>query len=487
MGYTLEIDGVVAAPMRLGSVGKPVSGTRNQNLSDSLSFSTKTVTTGTLSPPYQVGDLVELTESTTGDKIFSGFIRRLAKTEVTDSPTTEYMIVYSYDCVDHSAVPQRRVINEAWDNTAFEDIIAGINTNWLDGEGITVNNVAAGPIITRAAFSWRTVARAFDDLAEQVGYSWWIDQDKDLHFVPRGTDLASIAFTPTNRPFIKLGVTESLQQYSNVVVQQGGIALTTTQTESLIGDGVRRVFSLSYPVGEKPTSIVAAGITILSSEIGILELETGKKWYYNAGNAELTQDETETVLTAPEELVVQYKGQYRVVTQAENTLQIAARAAVSSGTSGRYETVLIDQSLDSLQLAADKASGYIRKFGLVPESINFTTFNQTLRPGQLLSIELPELGVNGDYLIDEVTFRDRGDDTFVWSVTALSGESLGGWVAFWRRLTQPTKLLIGDDFIIDLQQLTTVLTLALAETATEQATVYHTWDVTHYGLAEVSP
>ena len=487
MGYILLVDGDTVAPMRPGSAGIPIAGMRQQNGSGTLTFSLKQKTSGTLVPPYQTGDSVVLTETTTGDKLFGGFIRRRRIKEVTDDPENTYTVVTTYWCVDHSGVTRRRVMNEAFDNTAFETVVANIVTGWLDGEGITVVNVAAGPTITRVVFSNRKVADAFDELAEMVGYAWYIDEDKDLHFVPRGTNISSISFTPTSRDFIKLEVGESLEKYANVVTQQGGLGLTITQTETLVGDGVRRIFNVAYPVGKKPTSIIANSITIAAGDIGIRGLDTGKKWYWQLGSTELQQDETETVLSSPQEVEIQYQGQFRIITRAENTVEIAARAAVSSGTSGRYEVVQTDTSIDDLTLAADKASGYLRRFGVVPQEITFSTFNQTLRAGQLISVELPELGLNDDFLIDTISFSDRGDDTFVFSVTALSGESLGGWIAFWRRLTRPDKLIIGDDFLIDLVQLTSNVQLTLTESASEQATVFHTWGVTKWGLSEVAP
>ncbi len=467
MGYTITIDGVEVAQMRPESVGGGISGTKTQNGSDTLLVPVKLKTTGTVVPPHQTGDPVVLTEDTTGLKLFGGFINQLVKREVTNDPDGTYLIVFTYSCVDHSARLRRRLMNEAFVNTAFETIVTNINTNWLNDENFTVVNVATGPTIVRAPFSWRYVADVFDELAEIVGYSWWIDEDKDIHFVPRGTDTADFSITASQRNVISISSTESLAQYSNVVVQIGGNSLSNTLTETLIGDGTRRVFNVALRVGEKPSSIVAAGITINANEIGINGLDTGKKWYWQKGNNELEQDGTETELSDAQTLVVQYKGQLPVITRAEDAGQIAARAAVSTGTSGRYEKLLVDRSLDDLNIASDKARGYLRRFGVVPELIKFRTRKQTCRPGQLINIVLPELAVSGDYLIDEITYTDFGDDTLIFTVTALSGESLGGWQAFWRRLHREDKLILGDDFITHLEAITETIEVTLTETATE--------------------
>lgn len=486
MGYTLTVDGVTVAPMRPGSVGSPIAGSKSQNGSDTLSFSLKQKTSGAAVPPFQSGDPVVLTEDSTGLKLFGGFVRKLGRTEVTDDPEGTFLITHTYHCVDHSAVARRRLVNHAWVNTAFETIVSEMVAAWLGGEGITVVNVAAGPTIVRAPFSWRPVADAFDELAEMVGYSWWIDEDKDLHFVPRGTDTASLSFSSTSRDFIKMNFAESLEEYVNQVVQIGGLSLTDTLTETLIGDGTRKVFNVAFTVGKKPISIVAGGITILADEIGINGLDTGKKWYWQKGNAEFEQDETETILTDAQTLVIQYVGQFPVITQAEDTVEIVARAAASPGTSGRYEKLLVDASLDDIDIATEKALGYLRKYGEIPETIKFSTRNQTLRPGQLMSIVLPELDIDGDYLVDTISYRDFGDDTFVYSVTVLSGESFGGWQAFWRRLVREENLILGDDFVVDLIQLNTTVEVVLTETAIEDLFPLHTVDITTWGLASVA-
>jgi len=359
-------------------------------------------------------------------------------------------------------------------------------TNHLDGEGITVANVATGPTIDRAPFSFRPVSQAFDELAEQIGYSWWIDEDKDLHFVPRGTDVASLSFTPTSRDFIRLSKKRTLEKYYNTVTQIGGTSSTNTLTETLIGDGTRRVFNVAFKVDSKPSSIVAAGVTILASEIGIKGLDTGKKWYWGRGDAEIEQDSSETVLSNVETVVIQYKGQFPVIAIAVDNPEIATRAAASAGTSGRYETVLVDRSLDDLSIAVDKAIGYLRRFGTVPEEIKFTTRNQTLRPGQLMSIELPELAINGQYLIDSINYSDFGDDTFIYSVVALSGESLGGWQAFWKRLTKPDNLLLGDSFIMEVVSLPTTCEQVITATVTEDLNPLWTFDVSSFNFASIA-
>lgn len=463
MSYSVTIDSVDVSPIK-GSVTLDWA----QNGTAALTFAILVQDTGTISAPVQIGDAVTLVDDSVSETIFAGFVRETLATEITNHPTGTYTVSYRITAADYSGLLQRRLVNAVYTNDTFEDIVADIVTNYLDGEGITTTNVVAGPTITKAIFSWRTVADAFNELSDQTGYAWWIDSAKDLHFEPRGTSVASLSFSNASRPFTRLVVRESADQYTNAVTVWGGRGVTSTLTETMVGDGTRRVFNVAYPVAEKPSGITAAGGAIAAGDIGIRGLDTGKKWYWSKGSTEIEQDALETVLSSVQTLVVQYKGLYRIVVQAANAVEIAARAAASAGTSGRWERLETDASIEDTTLAADKAAGLLRRFGTIPKMVDFTTDNHTCRPGQVMTITLPELGLSGDFLIDRIRAYDRGDDVLRYDVTALSGETLGGWQSWWRRFIRRDRLdAVGDEFVIDLEAITETLTLTPTEAATE--------------------
>lgn len=83
---------------------------------------------------------------------------------------------------DFNLIADRRVVAAEYENTAFEDIVADIVTNYLTGEGITVTGVESGADIAKVVFNYVPVTAAFNKLSEITGKAWFIDEDKDLNF-----------------------------------------------------------------------------------------------------------------------------------------------------------------------------------------------------------------------------------------------------------------------------------------------------------------
>jgi len=481
MPYSLTVDGSSVSPRNL-------SGSQTQAGTGTLSFSLVETGTGTFTTNIDVGDPVILTDADTSDKLFGGFVSEVVMSEISNNPDGTYTIDQSVRCVDFTGLARRRLVNEVWTGQTLNTILTEMVANYMDGEGVTTTNIpATGPTVASAIFSWRFVADALDELAEQLNYSWWIDADKDLNFVRRTDNAAPISIDSTSRNFISLTKKENTNKFSNLVVLRGGKALTSTLTETLVGDGTRRVFSVAYPVGQKPSSIIAAGVTIAAGDIGIRGLDENKKWYYNKDSHEISQADTETVLSASDTVEIQYKGLYRVIVQSEDAASIANRAAASVGTSGKFEKLEVDATIEDLTLASDRAQGILSRYGAaLPTTVSFTTDAQSLRAGQLLSIDLPEMNISGDYLIDSVSFSDRGDHELRYRVQGLSGESLGGWQYYWRNIARTDKIEVGDEFITKLLQSTEALSAAATGTAVAPyLSPWHTYGVTKYGFSSI--
>ncbi len=234
---------------------------------------------------------------------------------------------------------------------------------------------------------------------------------------------------------------------------------------------------MAYPLAETPTVTVDAS----SKTVGIQGIDSGKNFYWNKNSKEITQDEGDTVLTSSNELVVAYKGFFPLVLKAEDDNEIADRAATESNT-GVYEAILDDQNIDKLDLAIDKADGLLRRFATIPKKIMFTTRQAGLVQGQLLTVNMTEHNLNETMLIESVSYRyDNGGGEY--AVTALSGESFGGWVDFFRKLANA-----GRQYVVRENEVLTVLKrfkeqIEFSDSMSESSSSFSCAEV---GTAEVS-
>jgi hypothetical protein len=69
-----------------------------------------------------------------------------------------------------------------------------------------------GPAIEKLVFNYIPASQAFDDIAELVGYIWYIDYEKRLHFTPKDRNAAPFGLTETSQNWRNLKITESRER-----------------------------------------------------------------------------------------------------------------------------------------------------------------------------------------------------------------------------------------------------------------------------------
>lgn len=354
------------------------------------------------------------------------------------------LLRYHVACVDYSQLLDRHLVAAAYENQTADAIVRDIIGTWCAGEGLTTANVAAGPAISKAAFNYRTASEALTELAETVGYSWYVDYQKDVRFFPRETNIAPISIDEASTNYRNMRVQRTREQYRNRQYLRAGYAKTTDQTERFGGDGNQRTFVLAYPVAEAPT----VEVNDVAQTVGIRGLDTGKSWYWNKGSNEVSQDLSEAALTASDVLKVTYKGLYPIIVQADSASEQSARATAEGGT-GVYERV-DEIDIDDADAARARALGLLDRYGRIPKIVRFSTTEDGLRAGQLISIVRSRHDLSGQFLIDEVTMRYLGSkSSYEYQVRCLDGSSVGGWADFFRRLAAAgRKFVIRDNEVV---------------------------------------
>lgn len=379
------------------------------------------------------GDL--LTESgdalatETGDRWFGGFVDSATEALVIDGNTAT--IRYEIEAVSYDALCDRRLVAATYESPTqtLSTIVSDVVTNYLTGDGLTTANVDTGPVIDRLKFNYEPASRVFDELANITGYAWWVDENKALWFKPRSGVAAPITIDSTNAR--RVTVSRTTETYRNKQLIRAGVDLTASRTENLTGDGTRKAFTLAYPVGAAPTTITVGGV---GKTIGIRGVDTGKDWYYQIGDAVVSQDDGAAAVGAGVAIAITYQGQFPILVNAQNDAQITSQATTSN-TAGIYEAIDERPNLNDDAAASDVATGLLRRYGAIPRRLSFETDTAGLKPGQLLGATFTPHGVSGSWLVDVVNAVDRNGQDLVWSVEALDGESVGGWVEFFAALS----------------------------------------------------
>ena len=444
--------------------------------------------TGALSCPVGSEVIVTFDEV----NVFSGTI----ESTDTNFPSMDYTsdaMFMNIRCVDWNQLLDRKLVAKSFaaDGQTFGQIVRLIIDEFLADDGVVPGQIQNGGYTDRIVFQYETVNSCLSSLAEAVGYVFYIDYNKQLHFRDRIDVEAPFSLTALSPTYRSITVKQNRSQYRNRQYLRGGLEVSPNRrTEEFAGDNDTRTFTVALPVGAEPEVWVNRGSQILSPEeeeareellereeqaaeedaeqpgfnianipqrvgtgwvrqtVGLDSLESPVQWSWNVGDNTITQNSDELVLRAfnimtrlPDDDVVWnndrvriiYRPLVRVLARSQDDDEIAARQAIEGG-SGIYEAVEEDERIEDSLFARTKVEGLLTQLGHIPKTATVVTDEGGIRAGQFQTFVLPKLGLVGYFLIESFSASDRGDETLRYSYKALDGESLGGWQSFFKRL-----------------------------------------------------
>lgn len=353
-------------------------------------------------------------------RLFAGTVDYTDTTKVV-SPNPWKIIDVS--CVDYNQIFDRFFIAESFVNPLqnLREIVTFIVDGYLSEEGINVDNVDTGPLIPETkVFNFKTITQVFNELATLTNYVYYLDYHKNLFFKPRGAISNTDQLTEANILSYKVRRGRSIGPYRNRQYVRAGTAETEERTENLHGDSFRKTFNTSYEIAKEPTVTLNGG----AATIGVLGLETGtKQFYWSKGSNQIVQDDAGSLLSSIDVLAVTYVGRYPLLVVAQLDEEIEARKVVEGG-SGVYEALKTDPNLNDLDATESLANALLLVNGFIPDEIVVTTRSRGFRAGQLITVYLPDEGIDDNYLIQKVDISDVSGDPSVLQYTISLTNSL---------------------------------------------------------------
>lgn len=341
--------------------------------------------------------------------------------------------------VDNNAIASRFLVARRYEAGSLPGEIAeDIRERYLSSEGVTAGNIENGEItLGQVDFNFESVSDALNELSELVGFIWYIDHDRKLYFQARDTTSASFGYSDSSLPIRSLKRKQSRQGYRNRQYLRAGRDIQiNTNAEDFAGDGERRSFTVGLPIGEEPTVTLNGS----SQTIGVNGIAAGKNWYWQKGSNTIEQDrDLGSILETDDILRVTYRGLLAIIVQADDSTQQEERAAIEGG-SGIYEQIEDDEKLESGDFALSRASGLLNRYGAIKEIVSISTDEAPLRAGQVQTIELTREGLSGEYLIQSLSAKDRGDGEMRYSYKCVDGAQFGGWVDFFTKLARAGRV-----------------------------------------------
>ena len=433
---------------------------RAGTLSISGSLGTRTVATFSTvdHPPFattvEVGQVVEIRDET-GSLIFAGTIDSIDE-EIDPAETVRFKRVA---CVDYNQIADRHLVAYVYQpddltptlyaGDVIKDIVARFFIYGGVTEGIDTSNVEDGPEIEKFVFNYVPASQAFDDIAELTGYIWYIDYEKKLYFTPRDKYEAPIVIGGKTQNWRNMKITESRDLYRNRQIVRAGTALTDPRIDTVVAaEADQKLFEVPFPVG------TASAVTVnsVAKTLGVNGLHEGRDFYWSYGSNVLTAEIAPGVGAV---IALTYQGMFQILVDERIDAEILARRALEGGT-GVYEAIADDPAINMQPVAVQKALAYLRKHGVIPQTVRFETDCPGLRPGQLITIKFVSAGLNDYYLIESVNMRDLQGRINRYQVSAVSGDALGGWLEWFSALARQAQkfVLYDEDQVSMLREIT---------------------------------
>lgn len=417
----------------------------------------------------QFGELLTILDEDRGDTVlFKGTIKRVRVEVISEIGSAAIQQSLEIEAQDFNAIANRFFVADRWSETTVGDIVRQIvnSTTRMSEEGITVGEVADGPVMAEVRFSYVTAAEAFDKLARMFGWVWFITDTKVLHFHPRSELPAPHAFVGGNRSFRSIARTIHGDGYRNRQYLRAGKGRTDEITEILPGKSDEDDYRLRYELAEAPRVLVDTGSGYVeSTKIGIqgvddVEAKTGGnydiEWLYKVEDDTLRRNPNLSNLSGSDSVKVIYTGLFPLIVIADNPQQQTLMAARAEGGTGIFEAKDDEESIDGIDLADARATGFLDEGDQETDTIQIRTELHGWIPGQFVDVGEAAVAAYGRYMLETVTLTDLGaipghTHAFVYELDMISQTALSRDWEFWQkviatgrefRLRENEKLLV---------------------------------------------
>lgn len=400
---------------------------------DSCSFMVKG------SKPLQGSEVIIQDSTLSEPRLFAGIINRV------ELVNNRAPLVWKVDCQDYTMQMDKKLVVETYLGWSADAIVRDISNKYCPGFSASgVDNGA--PIIesTGTDFNYLTPSECMKWLCDYIGWQWYVDYYKVVHFfdpAELGTS-APMTLKPGGR-FTNFKVSIDHQGLRNRVYVLGGSMLSDPQTIEWKADGLARIWVLPWSPQDCSLRV---GRVDYSIGIEGTDEEDSKEYFVNVNDNYLCcSGPTATPVSG---LTMSLTGRQSIdVITVVDDLASQETLALLEGGDGVYEHHIKDETLITIEAAESAGNADLREWANPKTTGSFTTIVPGWATGQLVNIELPERGINMVFLIQKVGISLS--ETGLWIFTIEFGGRLLGIADFLKALvsaqqkkkTNDTKLI----------------------------------------------
>ena len=347
-----------------------------------------------------VNDEVMLEEN--GAKIFGGVI-----TERNEVIKGGLLVAYEIRCKDYSQYLDRKVVVKSYAALSARAIVLDLISSYTTGF-TTANVLTNTPTVGSIKFNYEQVTRCLTQLADQIGWDWYVDHNKDIHFFDSENSSAPFELTDTGDTFEwnSLEINNTITQIKNSVYVRGGEYKKTISEANaqdiFVADGVQRVFPLSY----KYDNITVKDNTTINT----------------IGTDQQTDPTSVNVLYNFNEKFIKYTTApvaghtVKVFGDAYIPIIAQVRDQISISTYGEYQAAVVDKSITSISEAQTRARTELKKYSDSVYEASFKTTLTGLKVGQQIRVNSGIRAIDKFFKINKISGKVKDGNSMIYTV-----------------------------------------------------------------------
>lgn len=348
--------------------------------------------------------------------------------------------------------------------------IDGMRINATDS--FTFDNVQDGVIFEDFRASFKKPTGVMQRLADQNGYFWYIDYERDIHFFSTETNVSPFNLNASSDNYFDLKIATDATKIVNRQTVRGATETSSTKTvQDIPGDGVKREWVLRNKFRNLRvlTAINTTAFSTASVGIDHIDGETEYDYFGNYNAQSVRAAATTSTLNTASTIRFRYHEIIPIITQSKDNASITALKNIL-GNDGIFDgNTITDHNLKTRNEADARAQSEITKFSNPIIQATFVTNYEGLRSGQIINIQDATSGrnINQNFLIQKVSQKpiSEYDGINEYSVTCAS--TVFGIVELLQKLIKDsTNLKVDENEVI-----------YNVETVYEEVTTTESWTV----------
>jgi hypothetical protein len=385
--------------------------------------------------------------------IFGGVITKIGEKRVGLTPgTTSELLTYQVDCQDWTRLLQRKLVVETYLNKTCKEIMQLMINKYFPFDEFTLDNFADGPLVAQIAFNYKTGDKALEELAKAVGYQWYVDYNRDIHFFASEDSDVFTTITDATDNWNDLEITPDSTQLRNRIFVRGGIYYSDPFLQSNEADGIQEAFLLAYTPSYDGFSLTIDGTP---RTVGIDNVDEAADFDFMLNRKEKTlkMGDTEwatanTPLPAGTIVAATYNYEIPILITQEDSSSITALRAIEGG-DGVYEYLISDKNITSISAARERAYAELRDYANPIVKGKYRTHQATgVKAGNLIAINSTRRGLNANYLIQTVRISQITQDQLQYDIQ-FSGRLYSLVDILIRLFKNSQEVVLGLDEVLD--------------------------------------